>query len=308
MTAPLYGASLFAGCGGSSLGHRQAGFAVVYANENDRNAADVYALNNPEAHVDRRSVVEVSGASVLERVPGGVLHLLDGSPPCVSFSPAGRRDMTSDAAMLLHEYPRLVEECGPLALVFENIPHLATGAGRAHFYPLMTRLRGAGYDVAHAVLDASWLGVPQARRRLIVVGFRRELGIDPAAAFPPARPRRRTMRDALPHVRRLLCPERPPLWPSETSWPRYRPAPTILASGLGARSYQEVFVETIEGERRQPTIEELKALCGFPPDFELTGGYGAQWRRLGNAVPPPMMRAVSERIAAALRSQAAVAA
>ena len=302
MTPPLYAASLFAGCGGSSLGHSGAGFAPVYANEWDRHARRVYALNNPGVHLDPRSVVEVSGSDILRHVPGGLLHLLDGSPPCVAFSTNGRRDMASPEAMLLHEYPRLVEECRPLAFVSENVPALATGDGRAHFVPFRMRLRAAGYDVGHAVLDASWLGVPQARRRLIVVGFRRDLGIDPATAFPAPRRPRAAIRDALPHLRAIVRVPRPPLWPDEKRWRAAGPAPTVTAGGLGHWSHGHVLVETVEGERRRPTIAEVKALCGFPPDFRLeeVDGYGQQWARLGNAVPPPLMRAVSERVAAAL--------
>src|SRR5262245_61321193 len=85
-------ASLFSGCGGSSLGYRMAGFDVVYANEFVAAARHTYAANFPATHLDRRDVRLVRGGDVLQvaGVAVGALDVLDGSPPCASFSSSGK--------------------------------------------------------------------------------------------------------------------------------------------------------------------------------------------------------------------------
>jgi len=68
------------------------------------------------------------------------------------------------------------------------------------------------------------------------------------------------------------------------------PSPSVLAFPPSAAS---TWALTVPNEPRRFTIPELKIICSFPADFELVGSYGQQWTRLGNAVPPLMMRAIA---------------
>lgn len=204
-------ATLFAGCGGSSLGYRMAGFHVVYANEFVEHAAETYRANaRPGTLVDLRDIRDVKGTEILEHVRGGELDVLDGSPPCQPFSTSGARDRTwglerqygdhvQRADDLFYEYARLVEECRPRVFVAENVTGLVKGTAKGYFKLIHARLRGAGYRVQARVVDAQWLGVPQARQRVIFVGVRDDLGQDPR--FPLPLPYRYSMADALPHLR-----------------------------------------------------------------------------------------------------------
>jgi site-specific DNA-cytosine methylase len=133
-------------------------------------------------------------------------------------------------------------------------------------------------------LDASRLGVPQARERLIISGFREDLGVDPALGFPQALPHRTTVNDALPHVG------------------HFGPARTVTTGGLHGAKYK--IREDGVLHTRDLRIEELKRLCSFPDDFRMEGPLTQQKRRLGNAVPPLMARAWAERIGAALTTSA----
>jgi DNA (cytosine-5)-methyltransferase 1 len=295
--AELAAASLFAGGGGSSIGYRLAGFDVVYACEHDPQAAAVYAANSAIAP-DERDVRELTGDDV------GDVDVLDGSPPCQDFSTVGGRDMDGDRAGLYYEFVRLVGEARPRAFCAENVVGFAVGESYdRHFAPIMRALRAHGYRVGARTLDGSWLGLPQARRRVVLVGVREDLGIDPP--FPRRHARQTTIRDALPHVARLV--RRPGAgyrarhyrWAEERTWPASGPAPTILASGMAAYSAKDVLVETLDGDRRPPTVRELKLLCGFPVDFEFPDET-EPWRVLGNAVPPPMARAWASELATAL--------
>jgi DNA (cytosine-5)-methyltransferase 1 len=203
-------ASLFAGCGGSSLGYRLAGFRVAWANEFIDAAADVYALNARAGTViDRRDVRDLKPEDLLDAagLAAGELDVLDGSPPCASFSTAGRRSLTwgkvrkySDTTQrsddLFFEYARLLRGVKPKAFVAENVSGLVKGVSKGYFIEILRELKSCGYRVAVKLLDAQWLGVPQARLRAIFVGVREDLAVEPRHPAPLAF--RYSVRDACP--------------------------------------------------------------------------------------------------------------
>ena len=85
---------------------------------------------------------------------------------------------------LFFEYARILEGLQPRAFVAENVAGLVRGKAKGYFKLILKRLKDCGYNVRAAVLDASWLGVPQSRRRLIFIGFRDDLGIAPQFPKP----------------------------------------------------------------------------------------------------------------------------
>jgi len=126
-------ASTFSGCGGSSLGYKMAGFHVVWANEFIPAAQDTYRANHPDTILDPRDIRTVTGADILAAVGmnQGDLDLFDGSPPCASFSTAGKREAGwgkvkaySDTKQrtddLFFEYARLLREIQPKVFVAEE--------------------------------------------------------------------------------------------------------------------------------------------------------------------------------------------
>jgi DNA (cytosine-5)-methyltransferase 1 len=205
-------ASTFSGCGGSSLGYRMAGFRVAWASEFIPAAVETYRANaSPSTVVDERDIREVTPAQLCEAagVERGALDILDGSPPCAAFSTAGKRESGwgitktySETAQrvddLFFEYARLVEGVQPRVFVAENVSGLVKGSAKGYFKLILKALRDCGYDVSARLLDASWLGVPQNRQRLIFVGVRRDLGVPPV--FPAPVPYRYTVREALPET------------------------------------------------------------------------------------------------------------
>jgi DNA (cytosine-5)-methyltransferase 1 len=281
-------ASLFAGCGGSSLGYRMAGFRVVYANELDEHALSTYSMNAaPWTVLDSSDVREVTGDRILEAVRsdgGDELDVLDGSPPCQGFSMAGRRLMDDPRNELYYEFVRLVAEARPRAFVAENVAGLARGQALGHLMRIVAGFKDAGYRVRRHLLDASRLGVPQARQRLIIIGFRDDLGIDPREAFPRPSPHRTTVNDALPHIG------------------HFAPAMTVTASGGGRRAAFHVRESGLT-IKRPLTLDEVRRVSSFPDDFRLEGTVSMQTRRLGNSVPPLMARAWAERVGNALVSR-----
>ncbi|MEE9923990.1 MAG: DNA cytosine methyltransferase [Brucella anthropi] len=208
--------STFAGCGGSSTGYRMAGFRVLFASEFIEAARETYQANaRPGTIVDGRDIRQVSAEDILAAtgLKPGELDVLDGSPPCASFSTAGKREKAwgkvkkySDSEQrvddLFFEYARLVRGLRPKVFVAENVSGLVKGTAKGYFLEILAALKACGYRVEARLLDAQWLGVPQARQRLIFVGVREDLGLEPV--FPKPLPYRYSIRDALPWLTRVV--------------------------------------------------------------------------------------------------------
>lgn len=168
--------SLFAGCGGSSLGYSMAGYRELLAVEWDKHAADTFRLNFPDIPVWQGDIADLSVEEIL-RITGlepGQLDVLDGSPPCQGFSTAGRRKMDDGRNQLFKEYVRILRGLRPRAFVMENVSGLVKGKMKLIFAEMMRDLKGSGYEVSAKVLNAMYFGVPQSRERLIVIGMRVE--------------------------------------------------------------------------------------------------------------------------------------
>lgn len=332
-------ASTFSGCGGSCLGFEMAGFDVVWANEFDPEAQVTYRLNHPTTILDGRGIRDVTADEVLDAIgiSPGELDLFDGSPPCSKFSRAGRRakswgkTTSSDSHGSAHQanvedlffdYIRLVQGVQPKVFVAENVYGLSIGAAKGYLINIIKALKECGYRVKVGDLDAQWLGVPQRRRRLIFVGVRNDLGLDPV--FPTPLPYRYSVGDACPWllgqgepmpieddtamrgdyaaVRHLAAIKTGEYHHKHYSMGRIandQPSPTVLA-GMGGKVNvtpaswpRGLFHPT---ENRRLSIAEVKRICSFPDDFELSGVYAQQWERCGNAVPPLMMRAVGDAV------------
>ena len=173
MKAPQ-GIELFAGCGGLSTGFLDAGLHVAAGFEIDERAVDVYNYN----HVYRGSrghaadLNLASGADLLRRAGIDRADFVIGGPPCQPFSIAGKRQGARDTrADLIDHFIRIVRELKPSAFLLENVPNLATIAGGSILEEAKAALRQLGYSVDHRVVSAADYGVPQNRKRLIVLGI-----------------------------------------------------------------------------------------------------------------------------------------
>lgn len=207
--------STFSGAGGSSLGYKMAGFRVLWANEFIPAAQDTYRANYPDTILDTRDIRTIQPDEILQAIgmKAGELDLLDGSPPCASFSTAGKREAGwgkvkpySDTKQrtddLFFEYTRLLQGLQPKTFVAENVSGLVKGTAKGYFLEILAALKDCGYVVSAKLLDAQWLGVPQMRQRVIFVGVRNDLvakhGVRPA--HPKPLPYRYSVREALPWI------------------------------------------------------------------------------------------------------------
>lgn len=195
---------LFAGGGGLSQGLKQAGFVVAAAVELDPTACATYSANHPGTVVFQRDIREIAGQELLRTSSTGRIDLIAACPPCQGFSSLTAKYRRDDPRNdLIFEFVRLVREIRPSTIMMENVPGLARGAG-SHLFKLATQdLEAQGYSLSHDVVDVAGYGVPQHRRRLVVLGSRRDSIPIPAATHyrAPQQGERRwvTVRDAIAH-------------------------------------------------------------------------------------------------------------
>lgn len=195
---------LFAGAGGFTLGLEEAGFTSIGSIEIDPTAATTLAMNFGARLVDFHGpdTGDISKISVrrvrdaLRRAAVNDLDLLTAAPPCQGFSRVGRAKLDSlrssrgsfaeDSRNSLYEHAtRLLSSIRPRAFVFENVSGILHLRGHNVAEDVCDAISRAGYRVRYTLLNAAWYGVPQTRERVIIVGYRSDLGIDPA--FPMKR-------------------------------------------------------------------------------------------------------------------------
>lgn len=172
----------FAGCGGSSLGYKWAGGKVLAAVEWDDNAVATYRLNHLETPVLHRDIATVTAQELLDitGLRAGELDIFDGSPPCQGFSSAGKRQIDDPRNSLFKEYVRLLRGLQPKVFVMENVSGMVKGHMKHIFAIVMRELKASGYQVKCQLMNAMYFGVPQSRERVIFIGVRDDLSLQPS--------------------------------------------------------------------------------------------------------------------------------
>ncbi|MCR2825373.1 DNA cytosine methyltransferase [Microbacterium sp. zg.Y909] len=321
---------LFAGCGGLSTGLLDAGYDVRLGVDID--APSIVAFDHNHSYRGTRSiradVAELTGAMLLEAAGLKSLDLLAGGPPCQPFSVAGKRLGLSDPrGHLIAEFVRLAGEIRPRVVLLENVPALQTSHNGDVVRATKAELEELGYVVRWEILNAADYGVPQARKRLILVAVRDVVDF----AYPPATTHSATgddgkrpyltAKDALQDLPDVLSKE-------AESIPNHEPtahSPSMLATFAllepGKRDPRSRHDRLHPGRPgytlragsgnfspmrpihysydRVVSVRESARLQGFDDSFIWPDSLSRlqQYRQVGNAVPPPLAQAVGEHIA-----------
>jgi len=263
---------LFAGGGGLTVGLKNAGFKVAVAVENESHAVATYKANHPEVHVFKQDIRQIRPEDILERVPGGRVHLLTGCPPCQSFSSltSKHKGRIDERDSLILEVARLAEGLRPSAVMVENVPGLRHDENR-YFKQFRDRLTAMGYQLTWGVLQVADFGVPQFRRRLVLMagrGFEIEL---PAPTHSRdgdgGRPAWLTLRDAIgtSEAPLSLSEARKRGGPSAVGWHVIRDMRPITVAR---------FNSIKAGENRTRLPENLRPGCHRASDTGFTNVYG----------------------------------
>ncbi len=162
--------SLFSGCGGLDLGFLKAGFDIVWANEYDKDIWATYEANHANTVLDRRDIRQISSNEIPDCV--GII----GGPPCQSWSEAGsQRGLEDDRGKLFLEYVRILKEKQPLFFLAENVSGMLHEKHRGSIDNIIAAFESVGYRVSLKLLNAMNHNVPQERKRVIFVGYHRDL-------------------------------------------------------------------------------------------------------------------------------------
>lgn len=161
---------LFAGVGGLSLGFKMAGFDIVLANEFDESIAKSYKYNHPETEIIIKDIAKISNKDTFSKFKKKI-DVVIGGPPCQGFSQKGqRKSINDDRNYLFKQFLEVVRYVQPRYFVMENVPNLLT-AEDGYFKEEIIMLFGElGYKLSTSILNAADYGVPQNRRRAIIIG------------------------------------------------------------------------------------------------------------------------------------------
>jgi DNA (cytosine-5)-methyltransferase 1 len=273
--------STFCGCGGSSLGHRLAGGQVLLAIDHDADALGIYRANLPGTPIYQGDIEQLSVEECcrLAGIRPGELDILDGSPPCQGFSPLGKRLFLDQRNQLFVEFVRLLWGLQPKTFVMENVRGMVRGEMKLIFADCLEDLKSAGYKVRARLLNTKYFHVPQDRERIIFIGVRNDLHAEPS--FPRAQSSPQSIRKALGLVGQGGVKNDQ----FKSPW-RSLDEPCVTIS-------KHPPIVSLNGVERKLTFAECSLLQGFPGDWK----WPKQIHRcLGNAVPPPFMKAVAEHV------------
>lgn len=295
------------------MGYKLAGGKVLLAVEWDANAVETYRLNFPDTDIFHGDIAALSVEEVLRRtgLQVGELDILDGSPPCQGFSSANKKGAASfddPRNQLFREYVRLLRGLRPKAFVMENVAGMVKGKKRLIFAEIMRELKASDYKVRARLLNTMFYGVPQSRQRLIFVGVRDDLGIEPS--HPKAQTKPMTVREALEG-----CPiefVKPELGGKITQIMSKYVSDGESVSDYYGPSYGFNYARTAWNkpcqticktcavyhpeEDRMLTGRECARLASFPDSFQFVGTWQQITSRIGNSVPPNFMKAIAEHL------------
>lgn len=170
----LYSIDIFSGCGGLTEGMHRAGFSTQLAFEIDENASRTYHMNHSKTHVITKDIRDVTVKEVLRNLDGKIVHLLAGCPPCQGFSAMRRLNrpapVEDERNSLILDYVRFVKALRPYTIMMENVPALME---YNLFLKAVKTLKRSGYHwIDYKVVNVKDYGVPQDRKRLVLVGSR----------------------------------------------------------------------------------------------------------------------------------------
>lgn len=232
---------------------------------------------------------------------------------CQGFSTAGKRILDDPRNQLFREYVRLLRGLRPKVFVMENVSGMVKGKMKLVFAKILRELKASGYRVSARLLNAMYFNVPQSRERMIFIGIREDLGIEPSHPKAESKP-------ITPKIAFDNCPDGKikilPDWLKEA-------AKYIDAGNYNHKSVERAFLRVRKNKagsqntkllswdrvsctlikeeisvtgiihpnrERYLTIPEMKRIASFPDEFQFVGKRKDAVNRIGNSVPPLLMR------------------
>lgn len=317
-------ASLFCGCGGTDIGllggfnfngkyYTANNMEIVYANDIDENACRLFE-ENFGITPDSRDIREIRASELPH------FDILTGGFPCQSFSIVAqnpkRLGVKDDKGKLFFEMCRILREKQPLCFVAENVKGILS-ANKGQAFPLIIKeFEDSGYKVKYKLINAAQYGVPQRRERVIIVGFRNDIGTTFNFPDPPLTeeanysPLSIAIEKSVPEKYYFSDRAVQGMMKNRESMNKGRaqdiskPCNTV-GSHLAKVSLNSTDPVLLDGGRYRRFIpREVARIQSFPESFTLTGSDAINYRALGNAIPPVMFwhiaKASADQLAIAL--------
>ncbi len=323
--------SLFSGAGGLDKGFETAGFDIVWANEFDPTIWETFQYNFPHTILDKRNIKDVASCDIPECI--GIV----GGPPCQSWSEAGAlRGINDVRGKLFYEFIRILRAKKPLFFLAENVEGMLAQRHSEALINIKKMFRESGYNLSFKLINANDYNVPQDRKRVIFVGYRKDLNL--TFEFPEIFSCKPVLQNAIWDLKESALPAKEKNYTNGNkcvvpnheymiggfstifmSRNRVRawdePSFTIQAGGRHAPLHPQapkmVFVEPdkrefVKGKEhlyRRLSVRECARIQTFPDDFifkydNLVNGY----KMVGNAVPVNMAYALARKIMQDLNS------
>lgn len=315
--------SLFSGAGGLDLGFEKAGFHTIWANEFDKTIWSTFETNFPNTFLDKRSITDVPLNSIPDSV--GII----GGPPCQSWSEAGtRRGIDDKRGQLFYNYINILKTKKPRFFLVENVSGILHSRHSAALNEFLQEFENAGYDISKKLVDANDYNVPETRRRIIIVGYRKDL--NKTFSFPFPKEYKPTLRDAIEDLpspvpakqrnktngkldipnHEYMIGDFSPIFMSRNRVRQWNePSFTIQAGGRQAPLHPQAplmekigtdkfgFVKGKEYLYRRLSVRECARIQTFPDDFifkytDVSVGY----KMIGNAVPVNLAFEIAKQI------------
>ena len=306
--------SLFAGCGGADLGilggfnyldkyYCKNRIKIIHASDIDVKAINTYNKNFKNAGI----VEDISKISLKNEH----IDLVVGGFPCQSFSSVNpTKNPNNTRSQLYNEMIRIVKETKPKFVIGENVRGFYTLHDGKYFKDYVEKLTNAGYNVHYQILNSADFGVPQLRKRLIIVGIRKDLKIDfkfPKAMFGPNSESKKSyipikkvvknlskvdkkyyfsekavagVKKAKPNMKRALA--------QDLNSPSLTITSHLAKVSLNSRDPVLLVDQQKEIYRRFTPLEAAR-IQSFPDNFEFEGSEADAYRQIGNAIPPVLM-------------------
>lgn len=308
--------ALFAGCGGLDLGFENAGFNIIWANDNNKKVESTYRHNHKNTELIIKSLVDIKS----EEIPD--CDIIIGGPPCQSWSLAGAMKGKEDSrGQLFYEYVRVIKDKRPMAFVAENVKGIISKSHIESFNEIVDMFKESGYTVTYKLVNAKNYGVPQDRERVFIVGVRNDLKV--SYKFPKATNNEGnyvTLENAIGDLR-----DNPGEWMEGSFSPIFMSrnrrrswnevAFTVQASGRQTQIHPDSpEMEKIDKDKwqfkndssmkvRRMSVRECARIQTFPDDFEFLGvPINENYKMIGNAVPVKLAEAIATNLKACLMS------
>lgn len=308
---PFTVVSLFSGAGGFDLGFQQEGFDVIWANDFDKDSCETHKS---------WSIAEIIQGDI-RKIPMGRIPYSDiiiGGFPCQGFSLAGPRKIDDSRNSLYKSFVDIVFEKQPLCFVAENVSGILSLGDGLIIDAIIQDFSSKGYDVNTYLVNAKDYDVPQDRKRVFIIGFRKDLKNNNAFVFPTPSSNKVDLSVIknldIPISSKNVCPmpfssrymsrNRKRNWDqvSFTIPAMAKQIPLHPSSPNMIQIHKELW-SFGDGYTRRLSWEESAIIQTFPIEIDFKGNLTSKYKQIGNAVPPKLASHVARSIQAFLSTK-----